>query len=211
MTKEVTTSDSEGNPEIIAITEDEADGYSEIADEVEMCVEDDGVLVNEKKPVGSEFWVMTGEGVISIDRDYRTDEFIIDLDAVNESIANSVADHIVDDRGPSIRSPSNASNEDVGEAITEEEYTTGVGVSGAPSSRGDIAAEITIYEDGTYDFNNKSGGRNHEAIFSAIVAVQDKKEDVLVPLIITEDGWRPGISGMGRIADAIKDAFRRSL
>lgn len=208
MTTKVTVTNGEGIPEIVQVDDAEVESRSDLVDLVINALDKRGVPLEEDKVVNKSVWLTTSEGVVRVKKDYGNNAYEVHIKQLSDHDADAVASYIMNNTEGGY---SSASQEEVGEAITEEEYTTGVGVSGAPSSGGDIAAEITIYEDGTYDFNNKSGGRNHEGVFSAIVAVQDKKEDVLVPLIITEDGWAPGISGMDRIGDAIKDAFKRSL
>jgi hypothetical protein len=220
MTAEIDETDKQGNPKIVTVDEKDADDYRDIGGEIKLALRNTDVHFKRMNDVGNEVWVITTDGVITLDTDYRTGEFIIDLKDMDPSVKGEVGDRMIDiyggDHLVTQKGLSEASQDDVEdnygvEPESPSEYTSGIGVSGAHSGKGDVAAEITIYEDGTYDFTNMKGGNNHEAVFSAIIAIQDRGDETLIPLMITEDGWGPGISGVNAIVDSIKEAFRNRL
>lgn len=231
MTAEIEETDKQGNPKLVTVDEGDAEDYREIGREIKAALKNTGARFKRMNNVGNELWVMTTDGVITLDTDYRTGEFIIDLKDMEPSVKSEVADRFIDiyggDHWVTQKGLPEASQGDVeekyefedvtedikeahggsGETETPGEYTSGIGVSGAHQGKGDVAAEITVYEDGTYELTNMKGGNNHEAVFSAIIAVQDRGDEPLIPLMITEDGWRPSISGVDTIAESIKEAF----
>lgn len=229
MRTKVKEADAQGIPEVVQVDSSEAGSMPDMVDIVINALDHVGVPVEQEKEVSGSIWITTSEGIVLVKKNYGNGMYEAHIEQLPDHDADNVASHIINNTEGGY---SGASQDDVdgqyefeditedikeehgtsskgGEIETPNEYTSGLDVSGTHSGKGDVAAEITVYEDGTYELTNMKGGNNHEATFSAIVAIQDmgREDKPLIPLMITEDGWSPAISTVKEIAEMVEDRF----